>query len=342
MLFFIWRVTNNVLYLSLLVRRSNGKLNFLNLFIMQISIENKVQDILVANGLDFRIEKIPMFAHKPIMALNENAELVNDVEHINTGYYGLLNSKSGNIINTVKEGYTVSQNDEVVELVLRGMDGFGDLSVSKAGSLNDGRRVFIQLGIDGFAKVGDDNVKRYVTIIDSNDGSTGLSVGIGDLTMSCQNQFFYFYKNGQAKMRHTASLETRIKEIPNLIEMALGESMRMSETYKKFTTVSVTDNDAHNLVEALMGVSKKSSVKDLSEASVRSINAMEKLYEMIRVEMAQKGRNVWGLHSGVTRFTTHEKSAPRRENGRIESVMVGTNYRTNQKSLEFARELARV
>jgi hypothetical protein len=69
---------------------------------------------------------------------------------------------------------------------------------------------------------------------------------------------------------------------------------------------------------------------------------MEKLYEMIRIEMAQKGKTVWGLHSGTTRWTTHEKSAPRRENGKIESAMLSTNYRTNIKSLEFAKELALV
>ena len=309
---------------------------------MNDSIQNKVQEILTTYGLDFTIEKLPMVAKRPILALNEDAELVNDFEEIETDTFGLLNTKSGNIINEVKKGYHVSQNDEVVELVLRGMDGFGNLSVSKAGSLNDGRKVFIQLGIDGFAKVGDDRVKRYVTVIDSNDGSSGLSVGIGDFTMSCSNQFFHFYKKGQSKMRHTASLETKMQEIPSLIEMALTESMRMSEVYKQFTTVSVTDNDAHNLVKTLMGVSKKSSVNDLSDASAKTINAMEKLYEMIRVEMAQKGQNVWGLHSGVTRFTTHEKTAPRRDNGRLESVMVGTNYKTNQKSLEFAKELAGV
>lgn len=309
---------------------------------MQNTIENKVQEILTENGLDFRIEKIPMFAHRPILALNEDAELVNDVDQVPTGYYGLYNTKSGNIINTVKEGYTVSQNDEIVELVLRGMDGFGDLSVSKAGSLNDGRRVFIQLGIDGFANVGSDKVKRYVTIIDSNDGSTGLSVGIGDLTMSCMNQFFYFYKTGQSRMRHTASLETRILEIPSLIEMALGQSMIMTENYQKFATVGVSDNDTHGMIEAIMGLSKKSSVKDLSEASTRTINRMESLYDIVRMEMAQKGHNVWGLHSGVTRFTTHENRAPKRDNGRIESSMVGTNYKTNQKSLAFAKQLARV
>ena len=283
-------------------------------------IKDRVQKILVDNALDFRIEKLPMVGARPSISVDVNGELVNDIEHVESQYFGLYNTKSGNILNTVKEGYTVSQNDEVVELVLRG-------------------RVFIQLGIDGFAKVGDDKIKRYVTVIDSNDGSTGLSIGIGDLTMSCSNQFFQFYKSGQSKMRHTASLDSKLIEVPNLIGLALTQSMRMTEVYREFTTHNVTDKNTHNLVEAIMGASRLSSTKDTSELSKRSVNAMDSLYEMIRVEMAQKGKNAWGLHSGVTRWTTHEKSAPRRENGRMESMMVGTNYRTNQTSLAFTREL---
>jgi hypothetical protein len=155
-------------------------------------VKNKVNEILVAHNLDFRIEK------EQLLSATGKA----------TPFYGLFNDKTGECINSVKEGYTVSQNDEVVELVLNGMQGFGELSVSKAGALNGGRKVFIQLGIDGMSLVGDERIKRYVTIIDSNDGSTGLSVGIGELVMSCQNQFFKFYKSGQSKLRHTASFAT--------------------------------------------------------------------------------------------------------------------------------------
>jgi hypothetical protein len=307
-----------------------------------LNIEQQVKQILVNNNLDFRIEKLPLVGLQNIIAVGNDGDLINDITHVKTNYFGLLNTKSGNIINTVKEGYTVSQNDEIVELVLRGMQGYGNLSVQKAGSLNDGRRVFIQLAIDGFAKVGDDTIKRYVTVIDSNDGSSGLSIGIGDLTMSCQNQFWKFYKRGNAKMRHTASLTQRIQEIPNLIELALNESMRQVETYQKFASIGASDKNVHDLVKAINGVSRLSSVKDLSEASTRTINAMESLYDMARIEMEQKGKNLWGLHSGVTRWTTHEKSAPRRENGRLESAMIGTNYRTNLQSFEYASQLALV
>jgi hypothetical protein len=66
---------------------------------------------------------------------------------------------------------------------------------------------------------------------------------------------------------------------------------------------------------------------------------MDKLYAEIEREMAQKGNNVWGLHSGVTRYTTHELSAPKRENGRIESGLIGGAYKMNQKSLSFADTL---
>jgi hypothetical protein len=300
----------------------------------------KVNQILTSNGLDFTIEKLPLVAPKTQTSVSPSGDLVESTQYINSPYYALLNSKSGEIINSVKSGYTVSQNRDVVELVLKGMQPFGDqLQVTKGGSLNGGRRIYLQLAIEGNGKVGNDTIKRYVTIIDSNDGSTGLSVGIGDLTMSCQNQFFQFYKAGNSRMRHTASLTARIQEIPSLIETALSESIQTIKTYNRFAGVKISDRIKHQLVKHLIGVSKQDSVADLSNASTRVINSMEELYSMIAIETAQKGQNVWGLHSGVTRWTTHSKSAPRRENGRIESAMLSTNYRTNQESFKFALDL---
>ena len=288
-------------------------------------VKNKVNEILVAHNLDFRIEKEQLLSTtgKP------------------TPFYGLFNDKTGECINSVKEGYTVSQNDEVVELVLNGMQGFGDLSVSKAGALNGGRKVFIQLGIEGMSLVGSERIKRYVTIIDSNDGSTGLSVGIGELVMSCQNQFFKFYKSGQSKLRHTTSLTQRIKEIPYLIEMALSESLKLTETYIEMQNYNFKSNEvsralADEMVRYILGFDRTMSIKTESELSTRSLNAMETLYSHIEKETNQKGQNMFGLFSGVTSWTTHEKSAPRRENGREESMMTGTNYRTNEQGLEFA------
>jgi hypothetical protein len=292
---------------------------------IQLTVADKVSDILVVNGLDFEIKKLPLTAP------NGNHTVLTD-------YFGLLNSKSGNIINTVKKGYTVTQNAEIVEAVVRGSEKFGELSVNQAWSINDGRKIMIQLAIKGDAKVGNDTIKRNITIIDSNDGSSGLSVGIGDLTVSCQNQFFMFAKSGQFKFRHTMTVAEKVKMLPTLIENALSESMRLMERYREFQSTKVSRELAHKMVNHILGFDRTSSVKELAELSTRNENAMNSLYDNIENEMNSKGDNLWGLHSGVTRWTTHVKSAPRRENGRLESIAMGTNYRTNQKSFEFVTE----
>ena len=290
------------------------------------NIKTQTQEILTAHGLDFTIEKAPMVAIDKLG------------NQVTSPYFGLINSKSNEVINTVKEGYTVSQNHEIVEMVLRGMERFGDkLTVSKAGSLNGGRKVFMQLAIEGMSKVADDIIKRYVTIIDSNDGSTSLSIGIGDLTMSCSNQFAKFYKSGDAKFRHTATLEQKLRTIPMLIENALNVSLRQVDIYRQFVSTPVSQRLAHEMVKYVLGYDREITSMDvLSDKSTRSINTMDKLYAHIEKEMAQKGQNVWGLHSGITSFTTHEMSTPKRDNGRIESTLIGNAYNMNQKSLKFA------
>jgi phage/plasmid-like protein (TIGR03299 family) len=287
---------------------------------------SKLQEILLNNGLDFTIEKAPM------MALNSNGL------YVPSDYFGLINSKTNEVINTVKEGYSVSQNEEIVDLVLRGIEPFGsDIEVTKGGALNGGRKVFLQLSINGDGRVGNDVIKKYITIVDSNDGSTGLSVGIGDLTMSCQNQFYMFYKSGQSKFRHTASLERRIKEIPFLIETALNESMKQIQLYNDFASTEITRDLAHKMVKHLLGFDKVyTSVNDLADKATRSINKMESLYNSIEREMNDKGNTLWGLHSGITYYTTHELSSPKRENGKIETLLQGNGYNMNQASLEFA------
>ncbi len=291
-----------------------------------MNMQENVNKILVDNGLDFTIEKHP-FSGKD----NKGNEILSP-------YYGLYNTKTGMYINSVKEGYTISQNSEIVEMVLKGMEKFGNnLNVTNAGSIHDGRKVYLQISIEGDGILNDgDRVKRYVTIIDSNDGSTSLSVGIGDKTMSCKNQFYRFYKAGEAKFRHTSTIEQKILSIPSLIETALSESLKQVKIYNGFQSTKVSRELAHQMVNAVLGYDKISIVKEGKELSTRSANMMESLYSHIAKEMKEKGNTLWGLHSGVTSWTTHDRKGPKRYNGQIESLLVGTSYKKNMTSFKFA------
>lgn len=280
-------------------------------------------EILVNYGLDFTIEKLPLYADA-------------GTSMIKSPYFGLINSKSGNVINTVKEGYVVSQNRELVDLVLEGISSYGnELQITKGGSINDGRKVYLQLKITGNSKVGKDTVEKYITVLDSNDGSSGLAVGIGDLTLSCKNQFYKFYKASNVKFRHSASLSEKILTIPSIIETALAESMKQIELYNKFVSTKVSRDLASELVLNLLGYDKILTPDIFKDKSTRATNTLDSLYEHLEKEMNDKGDNLWGLHSGVTSYTTHAISVPKRENGSIESLLTGTAYTMNQKSLHF-------
>lgn len=297
---------------------------------MQKTIKQQVQEILVEHNLDFTIEKVPLVGKRT----GPDGKIIEAA----TPYYGLYNSKTNSCINTVKAGYGVSQNADLVEAVLLGSQKYtSKLSVSKAGALNDGKQVYIQMAIKGLSKVAKDDIVRYVTIIDSNDGSTSLSVGIGDLTMSCTNQFYRFYAKGQAKFRHTATIEEKIKQMPKLIELALGESLRQIEIYNAFQSTKVSRDLANSLVLEILGYDRViTSQAEQAKLKQVSVNRMASLYNHIEKETLDKGWNLWGLHSGVTSWTTHEKAGPKRENGKAETMIIGSAYKDNMTSFKWA------
>jgi hypothetical protein len=290
-----------------------------------MNIKERVNEILTKNGLDFTISKLPLVANG-----TESEVLI-------TPYYGLFNSQTRECINTCKEGYTISQNSDVIEMVLTGMDKFGEkLSVSKAGSINGGRRVFVQLEIEGATKIGKDTMKQFVTVIDSNDGSTGLSVGIGDLQMHCENQFFKFYKAGNSRFRHTATITQKIQEIPMLIEVALAENLKQVRTYEKFLSTKLTKNLADKMVKEVLGYDRVfTSPDNMAKMTKRSTDMMDVLYNDIKTEIDFSGSNLFSLFQGVTRYTTHHQIVPKREGGKDETLIVGAGYKKAVDAFEF-------
>jgi len=282
-----------------------------------MDIKQQAQDILSKHGLDFTISKLPL------IAIDEGGN------QLITPYYGLVNSSNNECINTCREGYTISQNSDVIEMVLTGMQKFGDeLTVSKAGSINNGRRVFVQLEVKGLKKIGNDTMKQFVTVIDSNDGSTGLSVGISDIQAHCTNQFFRFYKKGNSRFRHTATITQKIQEIPSLIETALNENLRQVRTYERFLSTELSKNLADKMVKEVLGYDRVfTSLEDFAKMTNRSTDMMDTLYNNIQHEFGEVGENLFGLFNGVTRYTTYHQSTPKRFNGHDESLIVGSGYK---------------
>ncbi|MCK5872883.1 MAG: DUF932 domain-containing protein [Methylococcales bacterium] len=301
----------------------------------EIKREIKTKEILIDYGLDWKIEKRALVDITEIEKDPLNPMLMPE----KTPFFSLRNMSNGQHLHSVKNGYTVSQNEDLVYSILKGTEAFGNIKPIFGASIRGGRKVMLQFELEGKSYVNDDMITQYITGMDSNDGSAGFAIGIGDKTASCKNQFFHFYKSAFAKVRHSATLEQKLKELPMMIEQALLENMKMINLYKDFASVPIHTDNYHKMVNKIIGIDATLSNEDLKVFSTQKKNSMNKLYKCIQIETSTKGQTLWGLHSGVTRYTTHHRSVPNREHGRLESQMVGTAYRENHKSLEYAKAI---
>ena len=292
---------------------------------------SQVDEMLKRFGLDFEIKKIP-------------TTFLWDGQKKESMSFALVNDKLGIEIANCKEGYCVTQNKEVLELILKALTPFGGLTVDNATVFANGRKIFYQIKLNGVSIVGDDEVTKYITIIDSNDSSSSLAVGIGNVTKFCNNQFWSFYGKSEFKFRHSQSLEEKLKLLPQAITENMIISQNLVDFYAELYESSLEKGDCDRIVLHLLDINPNAKNEDgtKKELSTRKLNSKTALEQCIGTEIASKGYNLWGLYSGVTFYTTHESSHPKRKNGRIESQVRGSNYKMNERALDFCRALLKI
>jgi hypothetical protein len=203
-----------------------------------------------------------------------------------------------------------------------------ELPLHKGGYFGDGEKVYIQLKTKD-QRVGTDLVKGYLTCVNSFDGSTSLAFGHSNLTISCQNTFFANYREMANKVRHTQKMHERIDLICMQIEDVLRAEEKIFEQIVKMDSIAI-DEPSSVLLKSLkakgfasvkdlaltriLNLEKEERLADLSTLSTRKKNILSDLEVNIMGEVQDKGGNLWGLFSGITKYTTHQLKGDSNEN----------------------------
>lgn len=233
---------------------------------------------------------------------------------------GLVREDTNDILGVHSNGYVPYQNDQLVDLLQR-VSSLTGLEIHKGGEFGGGRKVFIQLKSNDL-KLGNDRVEGYVTGINSFDGSTSLAFGNSNLTISCQNTFFAAYRNLE-KVRHTKNMNHKVDEICRGIDMLVEEEQQMFTTIKRMSEVSYDQKTKDRVIKSLFDIDYDIQLvgyHDSDELSTNTKNKLSRLYIDMNGELQEKGDNLWGLFSGVTKYTTHSLS----KNDNTENKMFGT------------------
>lgn len=206
-------------------------------------------------------------------------------------------------LSIMAEGYQPYQNHELIELLEKVSNQTG-MEVKKSGLFGNGEKVFIQLKSDNL-RIGDDLIEGYLTGVNSFDGSTSLAFGPSNITISCQNTFFAAFRGLTTKVRHTKNMKIRIEDIVKSLMGTLEEEKKLFNHIVQLSETRIGDGDIDSVIRSLFDVKKDVNLNDDESLSTVTKNKIDRFYVDLNGELKEKGDNLWGLFSGVTKYTTH-------------------------------------
>jgi len=250
-------------------------------------------------GLNWTVSKQPIQTVSGIEIPDRIAIMRDDTEDV-LGIHG--------------KNYDPYQNHELMEL-LHQIGGKTGLSIHSGGFFKGGGKIWFQLKSDDLSLNGD-VIEGFLSGFNSFDGSSSLGLGNSTKTISCENTWWAAYREVKTKLRHSASMRPKIEEMLANIDVVLQQERKMFEEITKLSETRMT-HAQEDLVTTLLFNLTHEELLNEHELSTRRKNQMEDFRKDLRTEIASKGDNLWGLFSGVTRYTTHSMKSTDNTEGKM-------------------------
>ena len=249
---------------------------------------NRVQDVLNQTGLNWTVREESLTTESGIIIPQQKA---------------IIRDDTNTVLSVHGEGYYPYQNHQLIELLDKVSQQVG-LPIHKGGMFGDGKKVFIQLKSNDL-KLGTDRVEGFITGVNSFDGSTSLAFRPSNITISCQNTFFAAFRNMDTKVRHTKNMVMRVDEICRGLERVIEEEAVMFEDIKQMADTKMTKENQEWVSRVLFNIEREVNLNDEKALSTVTRNKLSRFEIDLNGELKDKGDSLWGLFSGVTKYTTH-------------------------------------
>lgn len=270
-----------------------------------MSTFEKTFNVLQDTGLNWSVEKKPLVSE----------------DGLPTESYGIFRNDNNAWLGTAGERYTPYQNSQLVERMVELTDTAG-IPITKGGSLQGGKKIYLQAELEQ-ERVGASNIKRFITAMNSHDGSTSIAFGVANKVIVCSNGFYRTLKEMKSKHRHTRNAESSIDVSISQLQNAIREEFNLIQTYKAFDATQITDEAVDRTIRAMFSVSLDAPSDSIS---TRKSNQLKSFSDSLVTEINTHGKTLWSLFNAVTRYTNHV-AAPSDEDAKNTYLMVGGGYK---------------
>tara|TARA_R110002153_G_scaffold52187_1_gene146407 strand:- start:1841 stop:2809 length:969 start_codon:yes stop_codon:yes gene_type:complete len=277
------------------------------------NLNNDTFNLLDTTGTNYTVNKLPLYAL--------NGETFDTME---TNSFGMFRNDTGAWLGTVGDRYTAIQNKDLAEIIVKIKSEFGgDI---KGGSFKGGAKVYYQNSLPDHV-INEHKIKRFITCLNSHDGSGSVSFGASNTVVICDNQFHAMSKELET-FRHTSNAETRLKLAVENFKLQLEREKNIINTFDKMNEVKLDENIVSMVIENMFKVKRDADIKDIS---TRKQNQMLTFDKVCAKELNEKGATLWGLFNSVTYYTNHIQASNNRTE-RVSNVMNGAGARLNAQT----------
>lgn len=230
---------------------------------MNTAILEKVNAALASKSLNFKAEMAETFA------------LVDGV-YVPTGMFTPVRSdKSGAeaVIHgrSFTDQYIPVQNEDAFS-VIGEMADIADVDFKNIGSWGNGAGVYAQVSLGNSMDIGatGDKVGRYLSVVNSHDGSRSMQILVTPFRFFCENQISKAINdaarnNRIISIRHDAKGQGRLREVAQALHLAEGVFHSSEIAYNRLADRRITMEEAKEAMARMLPFPAKKEGEEITE-----------------------------------------------------------------------------
>jgi phage/plasmid-like protein (TIGR03299 family) len=245
------------------------------------------------------------------------------------GKMATVREDNDQVLGIVGDDYEVFANSDLKGIIQPLVDE-QVLTVVNQGYLNNGRKVFVQAQIAEDYKVVGESYKGMITLLNSHDGTTKVSLGTTVVRVICQNTFTAAMKQLTEKFRHSEGVTERVLESAAVVDYVGGAMKKYNEYAEKLAATRCTSAQFRDALEQIY----QQPVDKMRDSFVSQLN------NLFYNGRGNEGRTMYDALNACTEWSTH--FSRKSKDARMNYSQFGAGAATNRRALAVLTEMATV
>jgi len=285
------------------------------------------EEAIAAAGLDWDVELLPVH-------IRENGGYV-----VVEGQQAIARKTDRKVYGIVGPRYTPIQNRDSFKF-FDSVVGDGGAIYETAGSLLEGRRTWILANLKDSLGVAGEEIKKYLLLMNSHDGSMALQMFWTPIRVVCWNTLSAALSRADGTRfysRHTAGAADRIESAKELLGLAQKYYSEFEQKANLLVQKQLPPAELPKLLVAAFGTAGAKKPEDIASITVNQMErAKEAIFTGPGADNTKIAGTAWQAFNGIAYYADYLRNyRGGTDDARLGGLLFGTGMAMKQRAWKF-------